>query len=155
MQQFGGRLNLNQIGLNGLFLLQANLVTNINNANLLGGGNGDFEQAIQRNPTAPIRNPDGSFVETEAYNNYNPLSRHQFREHERDQQTFSGDVKATLNIVEGLGVSVFGAYSRNTWNDRYFRSMNDFDQRPNPNIREWVMHPRTIVSGGTTPSKLR
>src|SRR5690625_5824233 len=101
MQQFGGRLNLNQIGLNGLFLLQANLVTNINNANLLGGGNGDFEQAIQRNPTAPIRNPDGSFVETEAYNNYNPLSRHQFREHERDQQTFSGDVKATLNIVEG------------------------------------------------------
>ncbi|HLR90488.1 MAG TPA: SusC/RagA family TonB-linked outer membrane protein [Balneolaceae bacterium] len=129
-QQFGGRLNLNQIGLNGLFLLQANLVTNINNANLLGGGNDDFEQAIQRNPTAPIRNPDGSFVETEAYNNYNPLSRHQFREHERDQQTFSGDVKATLNIVEGLGVSVFGAYSRNTWNDRYFRSMNDFDQRP-------------------------
>lgn len=147
-RQFGGRLNLNQRGLDGMFLLQANLVTNFNKANLLGGGGGDFEQAIQRNPTAPIRNEDGSFVETEAFNNYNPLSRFAFRESERDQQTFSGDVKATLNISDELGVSVFGAYERDTYNDREFRSLNDFDQRPSSqyqgmgyaykqNILEW------------------
>lgn len=135
-RQFGGRLNVNQSGLEGKLLLSANLVTNFNKANLLGGdtgddGNaGDFEQAIQRNPTAPIRNEDGSFVETEAFNNYNPLSRFAYRIDERDQQTFSGDVKATLTIMEGLGVSVFGAYERNTYNDREFRSLNDFAQRP-------------------------
>ncbi len=128
--QFGGRLNVNQIGLDGRLLLQANLVTNFNRANLLGGGGGDFEQAIQRNPTAPIIADDGSFVETEAFNNYNPLSQYAFRENERDQQTFSGDLKGTLNITEGLGVTVFGAYVRDSFNDRYYVSSQDFSVRP-------------------------
>ncbi len=128
-REFGGRINLNHMGLDNRLLLQTNLVTNFNNANLLGGGSGDFEQAIQRNPTAPIVNEDGSYVETEAFNNYNPLSRLANRIDERNQQTFSGDVKVSLDLARGLGVSVFGAYVRNSYNDREFRSMDDFDQR--------------------------
>ncbi|HLR31542.1 MAG TPA: SusC/RagA family TonB-linked outer membrane protein [Fodinibius sp.] len=128
-REYGGRVNINHSGLSDKLLLQANLVTNFNNANLLGGDPADFEQAIQRNPTAPIVDENGEFVNPDAYNNYNPLSRYANRINKRNQQTFSGDVKATLDIAKGLGVSVFGAYQRNSWNDREFRSMEDYDQR--------------------------
>jgi len=107
-----------------------NLATNFNKANLLGGDRGFFEQAIQRNPTAPIYNEDGTFVETQAFNNYNPLSRLANRINERNQQTFSGDAKLSLTIIEGLTASAFGSYVRNNFNDRQFRSKNDWDQRP-------------------------
>ncbi|AGA80123.1 SusC/RagA family TonB-linked outer membrane protein [Echinicola vietnamensis] len=129
-RQFGGRINFNQTGLNDRLTLAANIATNFNKANMLGGSSGDFEQAIQRNPTAPIFNEDGSFVETEAYNNYNPLSRYANRISERNQQTFSGDARLSLDIIEGLTASAFGAYVRNTYNDRYYQSMNDFANRP-------------------------
>ncbi|WP_236032997.1 SusC/RagA family TonB-linked outer membrane protein [Algoriphagus pacificus] len=130
-RQYGARINLNQTGVNGRLQLAANLATNFNKANLLGGGGGDFEQAIQRNPTAPIRNPDGTFVETQAYNNYNPLSRYEYRTDERNQQTFSGDLRLTFEILEGLNISAFGAHTQNTYNDRQYRSLKDFAQRPN------------------------
>lgn len=130
-EQFGGRIGVNHTGLNDLLTLQANIAGNFNKANLLGGGTGDFEQAIQRNPTAPLINPDGSFYETQAYNNYNPLSRLQNRINERDQQTFSGDLKLTLQLAKGLSGSVFGSYVRNSYNDRYYRSTKDWDQREN------------------------
>lgn len=128
--QFGGRLNINQKGLQDRLTLSVNLATNFNKANLLGGGTGDFEQAIQRNPTAPIYNDDGTFRETQNYNNYNPLGRLAHRINERNQQTFSGDAQLRLQIIEGLSASVFGSYVRNNWNDRQYRSTEDWDQRP-------------------------
>lgn len=127
---FGGRVNVNQTGLNDKLTMQLNVASNFNQANLLGGGSGDFEQAIQRNPTAPIFNPDGTYLETDAYNNYNPLSRLAFRTSERTQQTFSGDLKLQLQLAPGLSTSAFGSYIRNTYNDRQFRSLKDWDQRP-------------------------
>src|SRR5690554_3016036 len=129
-KQFGARLNFNQTGLQDRLRIQMNLATNFNKANLLGGDRGFFEQAIQRNPTAPIYNEDGTFVETQAFNNYNPLSRLANRINERNQQTFSGDAKLSLTIIEGLTASAFGSYVRNNFNDRQFRSKNDWDQRP-------------------------
>src|SRR5690606_13008049 len=99
-QQYGGRISFSQTGLNDRLTLASNLATSFSKANLLGGGGGDFEQAIQRNPTAPIFDANGNFVETEAYNNYNPLSRFANRINERNQTTLSGDVRLTLEIIE-------------------------------------------------------
>ncbi len=130
-RQIGGRVSVNHRGFNEKLLLQANVATNFNDANLLGGGGGDFEQAIQRNPTAPVFRPDGGFVETEAFNNYNPLSRFANRINQRNQTTLSFDGKLTYEIIEGLNFSIFGAHQRNTWNDRQYRAMTDFEQRPN------------------------
>lgn len=129
-EQFGGRLNINQSGVQDRLDLQLNLATNFNKANLLGGGGGDFEQAIQRNPTAPVYNPDGTFVETQAFNNYNPISRLVNRINERDQQTFSGDARLSYELVNGLTASAFGSYVRDSYNDRRYRSAKDWDQRP-------------------------
>lgn len=134
-EDWGGRLNINQTGLQDRLTMQVNIAANFNKANFLGGGVGEgdsfpnFEQAVQRNPTAPIYNEDGTFYETQAFNNYNPLSRLAHRINERDQQTFSGDAKLTLDIIDGLSVSAFGSYVRDNYNDRYFRSSKDWEQR--------------------------
>lgn len=140
-EQFGGRINVNQRGLQDRLTVSVNLATNITNMNLLGGAGNDskneglgegksyFEQAIQRNPTAPLYNEDGSFYETFAFNNFNPMSRLANRTKERDQQTTSGDVRVKLDIIEGLSASAFGSYMRNSYSDRYYRSLNDWDNR--------------------------
>ena len=142
-EQWGGRININQRGLQDRLSMQVNLAANFTKSNLLGGGfnnsddpnarvnstGSDFEQAVQRNPTAPIYNEDGSFLETQAYNNYNPISRLANRIAERNQQVFSGDAKLTLDIIEGLSASVFGSYVRTNLNDRFYRSTNDWEQR--------------------------
>src|SRR5690606_6476602 len=130
-EQWGGRLNINQTGLQDMLTMQVNLAANFNKADRLGGQTGDFEQAVQRNPPAPLYNEDGTFYQTQAYNNYNPLSRLAHRIDERDQSTFSADAKLSLKILEGLTASAFGSYVRNNWNDRYYRSMLDWDQREN------------------------
>ncbi|WP_084490237.1 SusC/RagA family TonB-linked outer membrane protein [Niabella ginsenosidivorans] len=140
-KEFGGRINFNQTGLKDRLTLQMNIATNINKANLMGGGAADwepdkpdalsnFEQAVQWNPTASLYQPDGSFTQLEGFNMFNPLSRLAYRTMERDQQTFSGDAKVTVKIVKGLSGSVFGSYQRNMYTDRYFRSSQDWDQRP-------------------------
>lgn len=136
-EQFGGRINFNQTGLNDKLTLTANIAANFSKANLLGGRKDDnsenvpdFEQAVQRNPTAPLFNEDGTFYQTQAYNNYNPLSRLAHRIDDRAQQTFSGDVRAKYQILDELSVSAFGSYVRDNWNDRRYRSTKDWDQRP-------------------------
>lgn len=160
-EQFGGRLNFNQTGLGDRLTLQTNLAVNFNKANLLGGGTGDFEQAVQRNPTAPIYNPDGTFLQTQAYNNYNPLSRLAFRTNMRDQQTMSGDVRLALKLVKGLTASAFGSYVRDMYNDRFFRSSRDWEQRPATNYRglsyaskgnalNWTKTLETVLDYSTT-----
>src|SRR5690606_13709487 len=91
----------------------------------------DFEQAVQRNPTAPLYNADGSFYQTQGFNNYNPLDRLANRTDERNQQTFSGDARLKLKIINPLSISAFGSYVRDNWNDRRYRSIKDWDQRQN------------------------
>ncbi|WP_243751557.1 SusC/RagA family TonB-linked outer membrane protein [Niastella caeni] len=120
-REYGGRLNINQRGLQDKLTLQVNLAANFNKADLLGGSSGDFEQAVQRNPTAPVFNQDGTYLETNAFNNYNPIARLHQELSEREQQTFSGDARLTLEIIKGLKVSAFGAMVRDGWNDRQYR----------------------------------
>ncbi|SFN23853.1 TonB-linked outer membrane protein, SusC/RagA family [Chitinophaga sp. YR627] len=127
-KQAGGRLNINQKGLNNKLTMQVNMVANFNKANLLGGDAGYFEQAVAWNPTAPIYKADGSFFEiNEAFN---PVGRLNNRLSQRDQQTFAGDARFSLALTKDLSVSLFGSYQRDNYNDRYYRSMNDFEQRP-------------------------
>ena len=128
-EQFGGRVNFTQTGLADRLTFSANIAANFNKADMLGGKTGDFEQAIQRNPTAPLFNPDGTFYQTQEYNNYNPLSRLAHRIEDRNQQTFSGDARLKFKILDELSVSAFGSYMRDNWNDRRYRSTLDWDQR--------------------------
>jgi TonB-dependent SusC/RagA subfamily outer membrane receptor len=105
--QFGGRINFTQTGFNDKLTMSANIAANFNKANLLGGKKADdsenvpdFEQAVQRNPTAPIMNPDGTYYQTQEFNNYNPISRFAYRLDDRNQQTFSGDARLKYKIID-------------------------------------------------------
>lgn len=127
-KQSGGRLNINQRGLHDKLSLQVNMAANFNKANLLGGGLGDFEQAVAWNPTAPVYKADGKFYEIQEY--FNPVGRLNTRLNERDQQTFSGDARLSLAVTNDLSLAIFGSYVRDNYNDRTYRSMNDWEQRP-------------------------
>ena len=127
--QFGGRINFSQTGLNKKLTFSGNIAANFNKADLLGGKTEYFEQAIQRNPTAPLFNQDGSFYQTQGYNNFNPLDRMANRVEGRNQQTFSGDAKLRFQIIEPLSISTFASYVRDNTNNRQYRSIKDWDQR--------------------------
>lgn len=134
-RQYSGRLNISQTGLKDRLTYSVSIAGNFNKANLLGGktsGSGnvpDFEQAVQRNPTAPLYNEDGTFYQTQGYNNYNPLSRFAYRIDERNGQIFSIGNRLALKINDYFVLRGLGFYSRNTYNDRLYRSTLDWDQR--------------------------
>lgn len=136
-EEFGVRANFNQSGFDNRLNFQSSIVTNFNNANLLGGG--QFGIVTDWNPTAPIYAPYSVEQGTDLYNEgrfgfyqpqrgYNPFSEYANRFNKRQQQTFSGDAKVSFEITEGLIVAAFGSYQRNTWNDRQYRSIQDWNQ---------------------------
>ena len=118
-RQYGGRLNFNQRGFNDMLSAQINLATNFNKANLLGGNGGDFENALGRNPTQPLYNPDGTFYEEGSTTN--PLGRLALEKNQRAQQTTSADIRFTLEPIPGLRASAFGALIHDVQNDNEYR----------------------------------
>lgn len=136
-EEFGFRASFNQTGLNDMLTFQAGIAGNFNDANLMGGG--QFGIITDWNPTAPIYAPfsdgtDGGIFNQGKYgfyqpqNGYNPFSEYANRFNERQQQTFGGDAKLSLEIIDGLTLAAFASYERNTWNDRQYRSTEDWNQ---------------------------
>ncbi|HVF96289.1 MAG TPA: SusC/RagA family TonB-linked outer membrane protein [Flavisolibacter sp.] len=119
---YGSRISINHRGFNDKLSAQVNLVTNYNNANLLGGGN--WETILARLPTQPIYNPNGSFYEdltTTASNNQISILGQE--KSKRQQQTSSLDAKFSFQLFKGLNASVFGAVQRNAWDDNQYKSI--------------------------------
>lgn len=116
-EEYGLRLNVDQKGLNDRLNMRVNLATNINKANLLGGGG--WESESTKNPTLSNYNPDGSYrFDLTSTNEYARL----FQEtNYRKQQTSSADAKADLDIISGLKASVFGSVTRNGFSDGQYR----------------------------------
>ncbi|WDF69918.1 SusC/RagA family TonB-linked outer membrane protein [Sphingobacterium oryzagri] len=118
--EYGVRANFNGKGLDDRLTTQVDFVTNLNNANLLGGGG--WEWAYTRNPTLPIKNEDGSWF-------YDQTSTNQvarlYEEHSRRQQqttTISGTVG--YEIIKDLKFNMFGSMQRNSWVDGYYATLN-------------------------------
>ena len=111
------RLNINQTGLNDRLKMQVNLASDINNANLLGGGG--WESELTKNPTLSNFNPDGTYrFDLTSNNEYARL----FQETSyRKQQTSSADAKADLIIINGLTLSAFGSAIRDNRVDGQYR----------------------------------
>lgn len=118
-REYGGRLNVNQKGLNDRLSVQINLATNFNNANLLGGGG--WEDVLTKNPTLSHYNPDGTwyFEPTST----NQLARLHQETNRRQQQTTSFDARASLEIIKNLRATVFGSVMRNSSIDGAYREL--------------------------------
>ncbi len=118
-KEYGGRLNINQKGLNDKLSVQLNLATNFNNANLLGGGG--WEDQLTKNPTLPHFRPDGTwyFEPTST----NQLARLHQETNKRQQQTTSADARVALELIKGLKASLFGSVQRNSYIDGAYREL--------------------------------
>ena len=136
-KEFGIRGSFNQSGLNDKLKFASSMVVNINDANLLGGG--QFGIVTDWNPTAPIMAAynteeqgvlfnQGKYGYYQPANGYNPFSEYANRFNQRNQLTFSTDGKLSYEFTPGLVASVFGSYQRDSWNDRSYRGTKDYQQ---------------------------
>lgn len=117
-EQYGFRLSLQQRGMNDKMTAQINIANNFNYANLLGGGG--WEDQLIRNPTLPIKNPDGTYYfEGTSTNQVARLEQETF---DRQQQTTSVDGKLSIEFIPGLKGSLFGSVQRNQWHDGSYRT---------------------------------
>ncbi|MES2004672.1 MAG: SusC/RagA family TonB-linked outer membrane protein [Bacteroidota bacterium] len=118
-KQYGARLNFNQKGMNGKLVTQVDLTTNFNKANTLGGGG--WENQLNRIPTLPIYNPDGTYYYYA--NTTNEFARLNMQKANRSQQTSAADAKLSYEIIKGLKASVFGSVQRDSYIDNAYAKL--------------------------------
>ncbi len=111
--QYGGRININQRGLRDMFSFQTNFAVNIKTANLNGGSQDDFEQAVQQNPTQPEKDSAGNYFVPSGYDYYNPVARLNQQYHNSNTQLMAGDVRFVLQPLPSLKATATGAFARN------------------------------------------
>jgi len=114
------RFSVNQKGFQDRLTAQFNLATNINRANLLGGGG--WEDQLSKNPTLSNYNNDGTFYFEQT--STNQLARLMQEKNKRQQQTSSADGKLDLEILKGFKASAFISYQRNSYIDAVYRDLN-------------------------------
>ncbi len=113
-----GRINLTQSALQDRLTLQTNIAGTFEHNDYISySGNGPNDilyQAYQRNPTDPVYNEDGSFYETKdrGFQYYNPLALIEQLQDERLAKRFFGNMKADLEIIDGLVLGANFAYIR-------------------------------------------
>ena len=121
------RLNAQTKGLNDRLTLSMSLANTIEHNNYVNygspGADGTLFQAFQRNPTLPIYDEDGNYYQdpTPPVNNYsNPVAIINDIQNERDAKRLLANVKADLEIISGLILTVNGAYTRDDDEKWYF-----------------------------------
>jgi iron complex outermembrane receptor protein len=120
-----GRLNLTQKAINNRLTVNASLAGTIEANDYVDygsdGENDVLYQAFQRNPTDPVKNPDGSFYEIQRdFNYYNPVALIEQIQNTRDAKRFLGNLKADFEIIEGLKAGVNLGYIRDDNENFYF-----------------------------------
>ncbi|WP_245826912.1 SusC/RagA family TonB-linked outer membrane protein [Parapedobacter luteus] len=117
--EYGVRANFNGKGLNDRLTTQVDFATNLNNANLLGGGG--WEWAYTRNPTLPLKNEDGTWYYEQTTTN--EVARLAEEHNRRQQQTTTLAGTAGYEVIPDLKVNVFGSVQRNAWVDGAYASL--------------------------------
>ncbi len=120
-----GRINVQQKAINDKLNIQASLAGTFETNEYIqysgSGPNDILYQGIQRNPTDPVYNPDGSFYEIQRdFNYYNPVALANEIQNEREAKRFMGNLKADLEIIKGLIVGVNLGYIRDDSESSYF-----------------------------------
>ncbi len=121
-----GRLNFSQKVLKDRLTLQARISGTIEKNDYVNYGNGFSNnnvlyQTMRRAPTDPVRNPDGSFYESDrAFGYMNPVAIIEDIQNKRDAKRLLGNFRGELKIIEGLTAAVNLAYTRNDGESFYF-----------------------------------
>lgn len=105
-----GRLAVTHSGMNDRLTLQMNLSNTFRKSNPIDYG--VYRQAMQRNPTLPVYNEDGSFREESGWELYNPVAQLYQRDNDQQRNELLASTQATLELMPGLRLSATGALQR-------------------------------------------
>ncbi len=123
-KQITGRVDLNHTMLDGKLKLNFGILqTNFND---LPFNQYDYEQALKMNPTAPVKEPDGTYYqETSNFEYQNPLS--DIYNTDQPQTAFRSKYNATLTLlpIAGLRIAATGAYTKSGYLNRYFANFQN------------------------------
>lgn len=127
------RLNAMTKAFNDKLTLSMNLSNTIEHNDYVNygssGADGSLFQAFQRNPTASVYEDDGvTFWQdpTPPVNNYsNPVAILNDIQNERDAKRLLASAKAELEIIDGLKLTVNGAYTRDDSESFYFEKASN------------------------------
>jgi TonB-linked SusC/RagA family outer membrane protein len=123
-KQITGRVDLNHTMLNGK--LKFNLGILQTNFNDLPFNQYDYEQALKMNPTAPVKEPDGTYYqEPNNFEYQNPLS--DIYNTDQPQNSFRSKYNATITLspVSGLRLAATGAYTKSGYLNKYFANFQN------------------------------
>ena len=139
LDRFIGRVGLEQKAFNDKLKLSFNLSNSVSNADLVPYRNTVLSQMLTYLPTAPVRNPDGSYFDNLIQSNYyNPVSMLENGKENVKTKNILGSVSANLKLPFGftydINVSyqntenIFGAFYNSIYTSRY----NNVRNTPEP-----------------------
>lgn len=112
MDRLAGSLAAYQVGWNGRLRLEAGINANFDKWNPIDTR--IFERMVNMNPTVPVYNPDGSYVQISGTNTENPVELNNNRTSDQKRHRFLGYGKAELELVKGLKAVANGSYEYNS-----------------------------------------
>ena len=120
-----GRINLTQKGFNDKLTITTGLSGTIEKNDYISydewGTHDVLYQAFRRSPTDPVYNPDETFLESDRmFNSKNPVATIDEIQNEREAKRFFGNMKADLEIIDGLVLGTNLAYMRDDDETFYF-----------------------------------
>ncbi len=123
-KQATGRVDINHSMFNGKVKLNLGILqTNFND---LPFNYYDYEQALKMNPTAPVKEADGTYYqEPNNFEYQNPLS--DIYNTSQPQTSFRSKYNASITVlpVSGLRLSATGAYTKSGYLNKYFANFQN------------------------------
>jgi len=119
-----GRLNVTHTGMNDKLKVIMSLSNSIRESNPVNYN--CYRQALQRNPTLPVYNEDGSFNEVAGYDTYNPVALLKQYDRENKNTSMLANTQVSYEIISGLTISATGALQRSNTITGYYESRDAF-----------------------------
>lgn len=105
-----GRLSLNHTAMDEKLSIQLNLNNSLRKADQVDYNS--YRQALERNPTLPVYNEDGSFREISGFTTFNPLGMLLQYDQLNEYSNILGSARITYDLLSNLTLVGLGAYQR-------------------------------------------
>ena len=123
------RVSFTQKAIDNRLAIQGNIATSF--LHYLKTDNTIYGDALDRNPTFPVYNQDGTFFEDPLDPKGNPYARRMQTEDGERIKHLNGSIKGTFDLIEGLKASGFFAFQRRDVISYYYQSRDAFLSRLN------------------------
>ena len=145
LDRFIGRIGIEQKALNDRLKIGLNISNSVTNANLVPYRNTVLSQMLTYLPTAPVKNPDGSYFDNLIQTSYyNPVSMLENGTENLKNKNILGNLTINLKLPFGFSYdvsasyqnsqNVYGAFYNSIYTSRYNNVRNTPDPPANPSF---------------------